>query len=41
MKRPNFKLGKEDEAIITGNHMLTDKHVTIAQNLLKKTISTY
>ena len=31
MKRPNFKLGKEDEAIITGNHMLTDKHVTIAQ----------
>lgn len=36
MKRPNFKLEKEDEAIVTGNQMLTDKHITIAQNLLKK-----
>ncbi len=36
MKRPSFKLEKEDEAVITGNHMLTDKHITIAQNLLKK-----
>ena len=36
IKRPTFKLEKEDEAIITGNHMLTDKHITIAQNLLKK-----
>ena len=35
IKRPTFKQQKE-EASITGNHMLTDKHITLAQNRLKK-----
>ena len=34
--QPNFKLEKDDEAIISGNHMLTDKHIKISQNLLKQ-----
>ena len=36
IKRPTFKLEKEVEASNTDNHMLTDKHITLAQNLLKK-----